>query len=288
MGELGRTPPRRLLVLPATSGRLLPGRHSPALGDPLGPPRPRGCRARSTFLLLGQQLRGIQRGPGQAAPRTPRDDPHPLVAVHPLVLVLGPANELGTEGRAWGRPDPAREASAWTPALPRGLRPTPSEDRGHLAGGTSSSAVWDAVSGQVSGHTPTPLSWLDETCRGAGPRQALAGAPHNPNHTWGVRRHCGAWRALAAQGLCPGAPPGRTAHRWPTWRAGAGDITFLPGVPEFSRGCLCLATTQNGVPEGGKGRPAAGTALNPFTPSFCREEGLGCWAVSPAWLLTSL
>lgn len=236
VGELGRTPPRRLLVLPATSGRLFPGRHSPALGDPLGPPRPRGCRARSTFLLLSQQLRGIQRGPGQAAPRTPRDDPHPLVAVHPLVLVLGPANELGTEGRAWGRPGPAREASARTPALPWGLRPTPSEDRGHLAGGTSSSAVWDAVSGQVSGHTPTPLSWLDETCRGAGPRQALAGAPHNPNHTWGVRRHCGAWRALAAQGLCPGAPPAGPPTDGPPGGRVQATSPSSPGSPSFLGG----------------------------------------------------
>lgn len=32
---------------------------------------------------------------------------------------------------------------------------------------------------------PRPLSWLDETCRGAGPRQALTGAPYNPDHTWG-------------------------------------------------------------------------------------------------------
>ena len=139
VGELGRTLPRRLLVLPAASGRLLPGRHSPGLGDPLGPPRPRGSRVRSTFLLLGQELRGVQRGPGQAAPRAPRDDSHPLVAVHPLVLVLGPADELGTEGRAWGRPAPARETSAQIPALPQGLGPT-TEDRGHPASSTRSSA----------------------------------------------------------------------------------------------------------------------------------------------------
>lgn len=118
----------------------------------------------------------------------------------------------------------------------------------------------------------------------AGPRWS---PPQSQPHLGGPQ----ALRGLACSGRprpVSGSPPGRTAHRWPTWRAGAGDITFLPGVPEFSRGCLCLATTQNGVPEGGKGRPAAGTALNPFTPSFCREEGLGCWAVSPAWLLTSL
>lgn len=57
------------------------------------------CFRGPTFLLVGQELGGVHRGTGQAAPRAPGNDANPLVAVHPLVLVLRPADELRTEGR---------------------------------------------------------------------------------------------------------------------------------------------------------------------------------------------
>ena len=150
--------------------------------------------------------------------------------LHLEATPLGPADELGTEGRAWGWPAPAQETSTQIPALPQGLAPPPPpEDRGHPAGGTRSSAVWDAVSGQVSGYTPTPAFLAGRDLPGrwsqAGPHWSpLQSRPH-----LGVRRHRGVWRAPAAQGPCLGARTGRTAHRRPTWRVDAGDITSLPG-----------------------------------------------------------
>lgn len=60
-------------------------------------------RSPCTFLLLSQELGGVQRGPGQAPERASRDDADPLVAVHSLILVLGPADELEEQREDWGR-----------------------------------------------------------------------------------------------------------------------------------------------------------------------------------------
>lgn len=67
------------------------------LGQELG-----GIQERHTFLLLGQELGGIQGRLGQAPPGAPRDDADSLIAVHSLVLVLGPADELEDRGGAGG------------------------------------------------------------------------------------------------------------------------------------------------------------------------------------------
>lgn len=45
-------------------------------------------RSSHTFMLLGQEFGGIQRGPGEAPQGTPRDDSHALIAVHSFVLVF--------------------------------------------------------------------------------------------------------------------------------------------------------------------------------------------------------
>lgn len=81
----------------------LRGGRSPRVSHP-----GRGRGSPRTLVLFGQQLRGIQRGPGQAPQRAPRDDADALVAVHPLVLVLGPADEL--QGQREGQGAPSRLA----------------------------------------------------------------------------------------------------------------------------------------------------------------------------------
>lgn len=97
---------------PAEAGQILPGgAHfggdvpAPLVGTPeaAGPAGQEGrggqCR---TFLPVAQELGGVRRGPGQAPPRAPRHHPHALIAVHPLVLVLRPADELGGTGGCGG------------------------------------------------------------------------------------------------------------------------------------------------------------------------------------------
>lgn len=110
--EPGGTPRWGAAWPPAEAGQILPGgAHfggdvpAPLVGTPeaAGPAGQEGrggqCR---TFLSVAQELGGVRRGPGQAPPRAPRHHPHALIAVHPLVLVLRPADELGGTGGCGG------------------------------------------------------------------------------------------------------------------------------------------------------------------------------------------
>ena len=127
-----------------------------------------------TFLLLGQELCGVQRGPAQAPPRAPGDDSDSLVAVHPLVLVLRPADELGTVGaRMAPNPDPSSAPGAWVSHSPQGQGPP---------GRCTFSCCLGAGSRQVRKQTP-PLSSPDgQDLLGAAPEQAPSGAPCSLTH----------------------------------------------------------------------------------------------------------